>query len=275
MAGLVLGLAGASACASGPDRPLEFGIFPYLNARALLTVYAPLQDYLERELKRPVSLSTAPGFEEFHQRTVRGDYDLVLTPPHFARLAQSEAGYVPIDIFTRVLHPVFVVKRDDPITTVTGLRGRRIVVPDRLALVSIMAIRYLREQGMRPGQDYALDVSTSHASAVYSVTQGEYDAAVTEAAAFGQIAPEVRANLRVLAVFGSMPHIMFAAHPRLSAPTIARLKTLLMEFANASPEGQRFIQASGFEGIRPVTPADLRTVDPYAHELKRLLGVKP
>jgi phosphonate transport system substrate-binding protein len=107
---LCLALAGAAASAAAPARLLaqtaaatpafEIGLLPNISARVLLAQYQPLRDFLSRELKRPVQLSTAPDWATFHQRTVALEYDLVITAAHLARLAQLERGHLPLVSYT-------------------------------------------------------------------------------------------------------------------------------------------------------------------------------
>lgn len=273
---LSAGIFGMPVQAAPSDKPLEVGVFPYLSARALLVTYTPLKDYLEVRLHRLVTISSAPDFREFHERTLRGEYDLVITPPHFAWLAQTDARYIPINVYTKVLRTVFVVARDSPIKSVAGLRAKTIAIPDRLAIVSIMGLKHMRDMGLEPGRDFTLREFTSHASAAYSVQHRETDAVIVGMTVFQkQIPEEVRHDLRVLATLGNVPNIMFAAHPRLGQTTVERLRTLLVTFANDSPGGKDFIKASGFEGIRPVTEADKKRIEPYARELKTLLEQAP
>jgi phosphonate transport system substrate-binding protein len=256
--------------------PLEVGIFPYLSPRALLAQHAPMKEYLEAQLGRPLNLSTASSFRDIFERTRSGEYGLVILPPHLARLAQVEAGYVPVAVYSKALKGVIAVRRDSPYRKARDLAGKHIVAPDRVAIVTFIGVQYLREQGLQAGANYTLSTSTSHSSAAYSVIQKEFDAVITERAAFEkQIPDDVRANLRVLATMGNTPHVMFLAHPRLGKEQIERLRELLPKFANETPEGRQFIEKSGFEGIRAVTEADLRALDVYLPELRRMLEQIP
>lgn len=271
----VLCFATCSALAASHTM-LEMGVFPYLSPRAVLAVHAPMKEYLEAQLARPVNMSTAPGFKDMYERTRGGEYDVVILPPHLARLAQIEAAYVPVAIYSKVLKGLIVVRRDSPYQKIGDLAGKSIIAPDRLAMVTFIGMQHLREQGLQAGAHYTLFTSTSHSSAAFSVMQKEFDAAVTERAAFEkQIPNEIRNNLRVLATMGSVPHVMFMAHSRLGREQIERLRETLIRFAVESAEGRQFIEKGGWEGIRAVTDADMRAMDVYIPELRRLLERAP
>lgn len=267
-------MVGQAAAAGAPM--LEVGIFPFLSPRAVLAMHAPMKDYLEARLARPVNMSTAPGFRDIYERTRSGEYDLAILPPHLARLAQIEAGYVPVAIYSKVLKGLLVVRRDSPYQKTADLSGKAIVAPDRLAIVTFLGMRHLKEHGLQAGVHYTLSTSTSHSSAAFSVMQREFDAVVTERAAFEkQIPEETRSNLRVLATMGNVPHVMFVAHPRLGREQSERLRETLIRFAVEPAEGREFVEKGGWEGIRAVTDADLRALDVYVPELRRLLEQTP
>ena len=99
---LLFALGGASA----DNTTIEIGILPTLSTRTILATYQPLREYVEEKLGQPVTLVTAADYRTFLDRTQRGEYRFVVTAPHYARLAQSEAGYVPMVRLTRLKPPV-------------------------------------------------------------------------------------------------------------------------------------------------------------------------
>ena len=87
--------------------PLEIGVLPNISARALMAQYQPMREFLERELKRSVQVSTAPNWVAFHQRTMADEYDIVITASHVARLAQVERRYIPILVYVPDINKTF------------------------------------------------------------------------------------------------------------------------------------------------------------------------
>jgi len=268
MAGFIgFALLSASAVRAA-ESVLEVGVFPYLSTQAILTTYQPVRSHLETALKRPVQLSTAQDFSAFVARTQRGDYDLVITAPHFARLAQREAGYVPLAQYTRELRGIVVVAANSPVKSITELRGQSIATPSRLAIVSMMGLRLLAIGGLRPGRDFSLQVASSHTSAVLSVKNGENAAALTEAGTLQQMPVELARSVRVLATTGRVQNAVYLAHARLGRAERERLQTELLRFAKDTEAGRAFLKSSGFGGLRAVTEKDLHVLDSYMDELK-------
>lgn len=267
----LFGLALISTPVRAAPPSLEIGVFPYLSTRTVLTIHQPLRQYLEKASGRAAQLFTAPDFKTFIERTQHGDYDIVVTAPHFARLAQTEAGFVPLAMYTRELRGLVVVAKQSPYKDIGELRGQTIAIPNRLAIVSSMSLQLLRDRGLQPGSDFKLLAAASHNSGVLSVQRGEAQAAIVSVTALQQMPDELKDSVRVLATTDQVPHVMYLAHSRLGAAETERIRAALLHFAE-SPEGRAFLQANGFEGIRPVNEADLKRMDPYVTELKSMLG---
>ncbi len=269
----LLGLCLAALPARAADAPpaaLEMGVFPNLSPRAVIQLYQPLRLFLEKELRRPVNLYTAPDFATFVARTQKGEFDLLVTAPHFARLAQSEARYAPLANYAKRLQALIVVSGARTAPSLSGLRGGTIAIPDRVAVMSMMGIQKLRDAGLDPETDLTLFDARTHSNAAVSVQRGQTDAAIIGSVPFAQLPAEVRDQLKVLATVPPIPNQFILAGPHLPAPEREKLRAALFNFA-ASPEGKRFLETNGFGGLSPAKDADLKAMDRYAQEAKRLL----
>jgi phosphonate transport system substrate-binding protein len=268
--GLILLLGLAQPALAAVSGPIELGVFPYLSTRALLDLYQPVRLHLAAETGRAVNLFTATSFKRYADQTQQGVYDIVVTAPHFARLAQREGGYVPLAIYTREWRGIVVVAHDSPIQGLQDLKGKRIATPSQLALVTIMGRQLLRENGLPPKSAVTMLDEGSHNNAVFALQSAQADAAITERAALAQMPTELKRNLRVIAQTPPVPHVMYLAHPRLGQAEIKRIQAGLLNFPETA-EGRAFLRDNGIEGMRPVNEADLSSMDPYLKELKHLL----
>ena len=254
------------------DTTLEIGILPYLSVRTVLTTYQPLQQYLQDRLQRPVLFVTAPNMRTFVERTQRGEYRFVLTAPHFARLAQQEAGYLPMLRTKRDLYGVLLVDKDSPLRHVSELRGETVATPDSIAIINMLGAQLLRANGLKPGKDVELRAMPSHDTAVLALQKGDTAAAIVSVTALQQMPEELKNNIRTLAISNGIPHIMFLAHPKAPRREVADMTTLLLAFAENTPEGRRFMGDTGYIGLRPPTAREMKSLDPYVGDLKTLLG---
>lgn len=269
-----LGLMAASAAADPPVRPLQIGVLPNLSARVILQHYQPMREYLERGLKRPVEIRTAPDFKTFYQRTQKGEYDLVVTAAHFARLAQIEAGYVPMVCYEPPISGLVIMAKDRPLRSIQDLRGGALAFANPQSLVALRGFQWLADQGLRRGNDFSVAQTRTEDSLGQMLLTGGATAAILSGGEFRQIPEEQRARLAVFTVFAEVPSLALLTHPRLPPAEAAALRAQMLTFPDA-PEGKQFFSVSGFRGLREISPADLKALDPYLEETRRmLLGAK-
>lgn len=269
---LLLGFAASAMVQSAQQAPLEIGVFPYLSTRALLGTYQPLQQYLEQVLHRPVNLVTAPDMRAFAERTQEGAYTYVVTAPHFARLAQLEAGYRPLLRATRNLAGALLVRKNSDIRNIEDLRGKRVATPDSWTIISVLGLDLFRRNGLVPGKDVTIQALPTHNSAVVSLQNGAVDAAVVSLTAFIQMTQEQRAGLRILTQTREVPHVMYLANAKVSAAEAEAFALMLNHFVEHTPEGKQFIESLGYQGLRAPTELELRSLDPYLDMLKANLA---
>ncbi len=254
------------------DAALQVGVLPTLNTRQLLTNYQPLRIYLERELQRPVELFTAPDFKRFHQVTLTGDFDLVLTAPHLARLAQVDAGFQPLATYLSANRAVLITPKAKPIGKVGDLRGHNLAIFDPLALITLHAQEWLEEQGLMAGRDFQKTVFPSHVSVALAVQNGTSLLGVISPAGLKQLPPDTLEQIQVFKELPQIPALIWVMHPRMGKSD--RLQGALLRFAD-SPEGAQFYGGNAYKGMRPVTADELRLLDRSAREVKRLMQDSP
>lgn len=247
------------------EEALKLGVIPYLSTRSLLAFYEPVQKALETRLGRRVELLTSPDYTTFHQRTLAGQYDIVITNPVYGRIAQKEAGYEPAARAATNLSPLLIVPAKSAAAGVADLNGKTIAITEQTATITQIGQQYLRQQGVL---DAKFVVTRSHTNSIAFLERGEADAAISSATALKQAAPASRANVRVLQEIGSqVPPIMYLLAPGRKGLNAAGLRDALIEFAGTDA-GKRYIEALGHEGILPVAAKDMAALDVYAEELK-------
>ena len=269
---LILTVAPGMALAKSvmPVKILQIGVLPTLSARVLLKNYQPLQIYLERTLKRPVELTTAPDFKTFHFNTIEGKYDVVVTAAHLARLAQTEAKYEPLAGYKAANRAVLLEAKDQPLRSIQDLKGKALAFGDRNALVVSQTLNYLREQGLREGLDYTLLEIQSHNSAAYSVQNHQSALGITSPSGYKNIPDSIKDNIKIFATLPELPSLTWMAHVRM-ASDIPRIKAALLGFTPDLEEGRQFFETTGYIGIREVTSDEMKALDPYAQDISNRL----
>lgn len=261
----------ASGAHAAGERPLTLAVVPYLSARAIVQLYRPLQEHLERALQRPVRLVSAPDYLTYLDKTAKREYDVVATSPAFGRLAQVETGYVPLLRAQNSLEVLLVTLKDSPVQDVAGLRGQTIATTDALATLTLAGQRALKERGLVPGRDVTVRATNSHANSLAAMQRGDAMAAISSSTTLRQIPPAAAEQLRVLAVLSTTTPLMYMASPALAPSEVEALRRTMMEFANATPAGQKFVAELGHGGLAPLTARDMASLDPLVADLKTQL----
>lgn len=274
--GGMLALSASSALPAAaqmqPAQParMVFGIVPYLPARRLIELYAPLQPVFEGVLGQEVRFSSAPNYAEHLARMRAGHYDIVADALIHARLAQRELGHVPLARTLAPLEPVLAVRADAPVQTVEQLKwgAIAIAVTDRSASLGLIGLRFLHDLNRVAGRDFRLVISGTHANSLQRLLAGEVEAAIVSRTTLAQVDVALTSRVRVLMPLGrGLSAVVYHVAPRLGSLAPALAKALL-DFA-AQPVGQSFVAALGHLGLAPATDAEMKALDPLAVEFYR------
>ncbi len=263
-------LAGASprwVRAQATLPPLRLAVHPYASTLALIATHRSLTQYLSIRLGRPVEFYTAPNFEAFVESLQAGEYDIAIAPPHFALLAMDEQ-YWPILHYAARLEPLLVVRNDSNLKKLEDLKGKRIAMADRSALIRLATVKWLADLGLRSDRDYSIVERPSHAASVSSALAGDVDAGLSTASALRQMPENVRQRVRSLPLGLNLPHLFTLLHQRNGDALRRQLRTALLDFQE-TPEGQKFLLESGFKGYDEISEADIKVVRPYAELYRR------
>jgi phosphonate transport system substrate-binding protein len=272
LAATVLAPAALRAQTASPAAALEIGLLPNISARVLLTQYQPLRDFLAREMKRPVQLSTAPDWATFQQRTVALEYDLVITAAHLARLAQLERGHLPLVSYSPDIKAMVVCSAAKPIKQITDLRGQTLVLSNPQSLVTLRGMQWLAENGLQPGKDFRSIKTPTDDSVGSVVVRGDAIAAMLSGGEFRAIPDAIKSQLQVVTTFAEVPGFVAMANPKMTQGDAQTLRGKLLQFAQASDEGKAFFAATGFSGMREVPAGLMEGLDPYVAATRKLLG---
>lgn len=252
-------------------QPLQVGVVPYISARVLVATYEPMRLYLEQVLGRPVKIYTASGFRQFFLNAKNGDYDLIITSGHLARILQKEYQFTPLLRYSTGGSGLIVVALNSPLKTLQDLRGQVIALPDQLSLASIVCMTFLREKGMNPGTDFQPLEVPSFASAILSVQKGTAGAAISAPAALAQMPLDLHESVQAIMNTGEFISQVLLVHPRLGKSEVEQINKALLRFGNESNEGKQFLYSTGFGSIIPATARDMSSLDRYIAETRRLL----
>jgi phosphonate transport system substrate-binding protein len=270
---------------------LRFGVFPHLSGKLLLERYHPLVTYLEARLGRPIVVTSAPDFATFTRRVAEGRYDIYVTAPHLAAYHEKHQHDLRLVRYSEELYAMLIVASDAPIDDVAGLRGKTILVADRLAVTTMMVREILARHGvgldalsvLAPGVTAPATASQaradtallkdgkSHNNIVLAVADGRETAAMVASQAYLSVPEQQRNRTRVLAQAPSIPHVMYMARADLPSVDYRAIKEALLAF---TPEGAGavFFAAIKSRGFIPISDTDMRRLAPLEHFAEMELG---
>ncbi len=237
-------------------KPIKIGLLPYLSPDFLMTRYAPFINYVGEQLNCPISVATAPNFPTYIKRAHNNTYDLYVTAPHFAALAEQEHGFRRIARLSRELDGAMVVHVDSPYTSISQLKGKKLATPDHLAIITILGELALQDHGIDPTKDIIIKSAPSHNTALLEVIEKRADAAVVSAAVYESMDPKLKKKLRLIFSTSRVPHMMFLASPNVSDEDYKKLKEVVLQFT-ANGDGKAYFEESGYVDMVPITEADM------------------
>jgi phosphonate transport system substrate-binding protein len=263
---LAVGLAAAvvrmPALAASETDELIFGIYPYLSSSQTVAQYSPLGDHLAKALGRPVSLRSAPDFEQFIARCRKGEYDIIFTAPHLGRLAEQRDGYHALAQTGYAIVVVLLTRTDGPIHKLTDLQGRSLAVGSKLSMSYQMIDRALTEQGLSIGRDVRFVSTANFSNVLEALVRKEADAGATGTLLWDNAPPEKHNVLREIWRSQTVPGFLLLAHPRIGAAALKRLDQALVDF-NGTPAGKTYFEKTQQIDFRPVSAATMKSIDPY------------
>jgi phosphonate transport system substrate-binding protein len=252
--------------AAWAESEITFGLFPYVTTGQLIALHTPLKNYISETLGRPVVLVTAPDFAAFDQRTHAGDYDLILTAPHFGRVAERRDGYRRLARTLHEVRGVFLVRTESSLHDLADLKGKSVMMAQPLSILYQLAQETLRQHGLVAGKNITVIDTRTHNNALYAPLRNEADVGMTGVLLWETFKGEQKEQLRMIGATPGVAGFMLMAHKRLAPRDVARLRTAILGFAK-TPAGERYFADTGLRGFARIDDATMRRLDPYTRVL--------
>ena len=259
-------LCGVGAVAQAQTQAVfRLGIAPHTSARVILEMYQPLRLQLEKALGVPVEVVTAPDFTEFAKRMLHQDYDIAVTTGHQARLAQTDADYLPLITYSAEFRAVALMAGGSKYKTAKDLRGLPVLGLSPTSLVTLWGQHWMKQNGNLDTLRY---VSASD-SVARLVLSGEAAAGFTSLANYQSLPRDLQSQMRFLVISEPLAGRVYMLNKRQAARKDL-MDATLNQFA-ASAEGKAYFEKYKLEGYRKLKPKELELMEPYAKETRQTL----
>lgn len=252
---------------SGASSPFSIGVLPNVSARVIAVHYQPMQDYFQRELEQKVEIATASDFRAFHENTMKGAYQAVVTAANLGRVSQVDGKWLPVAIYEPAIPGLLVTGAGNAEASPAQLRGKVLAVANPQSLVVLRGLQWLGEQGLQSGRDFRLVRAGNEDSLAPLIRSGEAPMAMMSMGEFRSIGESLRKELRIAAEFARVPGFVVLVNPSLPAAARERFAGAMARFP-ASEEGKRFFALSGFSSIRALRPGELEGLDAFVAQTR-------
>jgi len=259
IAAFVLSLATTAGTAAVAE-PLILGVHPYLLPAEIVTRFAPLADYLDRQLGRRVQVRVGRDYDQHIEAIGRDSIDIAYVGPASYVKLVARHGVKPllarIEINGKPSVTAYIVTRSDsPLRKLAELRGKHFAFGDiNSTMGTVVAQHVLRRSGAGLENLGGYRYLGSHRNVALGVLSGDYDAGAVRK----EIYDELQARgLRVLAKLPEVSEHLFVARSDLPAAQVKGLRRALLGLKNA-PGGGAILQAIDKEmtAMVPVSDAD-------------------
>ncbi|ATB69195.1 hypothetical protein SJPD1_1083 [Sulfurospirillum diekertiae] len=250
--------------------PLRVGIAPHSSPRIIFESHQDLKLFLEAYFHRPVQIMTAKSFSEFSKKCNQGEsYDMILTSPNLALLAQRLASYVPLMTYTKGLETIILSRSQDVL--IKAPKPLRVAGQDPVSFATLCAEEWLESQGLHEDHDlnYVYYISASDSLATILV-RDEVDLAIMSLPNYLKLTDELRSHVTILYHSPARPSRIFLAK-EANGVSVEEWGKALSAFSK-SPEGSKHLETTQLEAFKMLTPDALEDLNGIANKTLKRLG---
>ena len=259
-------------------QPLKLGIHPFLSSSEIIRRFKPLADYLGRELKLPVTIEIADSYKTHIRNVGTGAVDVAFMGPASYVILTGEYGPQPILAAfetngKRTFRGVIVTRQENPITSLSQLKGKRFAFGDRDSTMSYFVPRHmLLKAGIDVQALAERQFLTNHDNIAIGVLAGDFDAGSLKEDVFRLYERE---GLKAIAFSQEFGDHLFLMGAKSSASMTQAVRQALLGLKDR-PEGRAILGAiqKDLSALVPATDSEYANLRAVLKELETV-GVKP
>jgi phosphonate transport system substrate-binding protein len=266
---LVLLLSGISAswANDAPSDNYTFGVFPYLSATSLESIYLPVSIEMSKALGKKVRFRTSTEYKIFFDKLKQQSFDIALIQPFWYPAAVDQYNYVPLVRYGEPLAARIIVLSNSPITTIDDLKGKIIATPPAIVPIVHLAKRALQDHGLNPEKDLQLKAFRTVDSCIKQVVIGNASACVAPNHAHSNIKHKIQTPMRLILESPGIPNISLVVHSRVPPEEREKIKNLLLSWGESGSDARKkLLNSIGTNGFIPSNDGDYEVVRTFLRE---------
>lgn len=245
------------------ETSIRLGLFPYVNPAKLIEHHKLFVEYLEASTGVRIQIVTSADYQTFLQRTRDNEFDIILTAPHFGRLAEIRDGYQRIAMTSHDVQGIYMVKSDSRIQNMTELKSKRLTIAEPSSIIYRIVVQQLREEyGLENGKNIEIISSGNHNNAIYALIRGESEVTVTGINLYRGFIKTRGLIVRKIGETKKIPGFMFMANRDVSVQLVEQFKSAALDFS-ATDAGKNYV----FHGYKEIDDNTMRLLDTYTNNL--------
>jgi len=226
-----------------------------LTATDILFRYEGFKPVVEKALGAPITLIAVRDSKELRRYLASSSFALVLSrPADVLAEAVRDHGYQAVVSSTEPAHAIFIVKKDSPLTSITDIKGKKIVTPDRYAYMWRIANAMMRDNKI-PMANEQVRTMSDQAAIGWSMESGFFDVGVV--ASFSGVGRTwEKKGGRVIARSPELPNTPMIASPKISSGQVQKLRAALVSL-DSTPGGGAILKNIGIVGFKEASSRSL------------------
>jgi phosphonate transport system substrate-binding protein len=266
-------VAPAPPVAAAPAEELVIGVLPNVGAAVLQGQYDHVRRYLERQNPFKVRIVVPGNFKAFFDAMVAGEYDVAVSAPNLARVAQLDRGLVPLGMYEPRIGALFITSAERAVAGPREVAGLAVGFANPQSLVALYGQQWLRGANLEPGRDYEVKAARSDLGIGRMLLTGDVVAAIMSNGEFRALPADESSRLKIVEVFARIPNFIWLANPKMAPAKVDRLRTQLKAMFADKDDGAAFARATGLSGLVDVDDSALRELDAFNAPTRRAMGV--
>lgn len=267
--GMVLGLAlgwGTSALAqksgvsAGDPKgrlilAINEGAAGNVTATDIAFRYEQFKQIVEKAVGAPITLVAVRDARSLRKSVQTSAFAIILSrPADVLAEAVRDYGYQAIVVSQEPAHALFIVKKESPLKTISDVKGKSILTPDRYAYMWRIANAMMRDNKISMSREQVRAMS-DQAAIGWSMEGGFFDVGVV--ASFSGVGRTWEKNGgRVIARSPELPNTPMIASQKISPAQIQKLRGALIALRN-NENGAAVLKDIGVPGFKEASSQSL------------------
>lgn len=230
------------------------GVVPQFEARKLHKIWTPILKEIEKRSGIALTFKGVRDIPAFEQGLSRGEYDFAYMNPYHLIVANQEQGYLPLvrDVGRR-LYGIIVVAKNSPIQRIADLDGKIVAfpAPNALGAALIPRAEFARDFNIDVVESYV----KSHSSVYLNVALGSASAGGGVQKTLDRQPENIRSRLRVIYNTTKVAPHPIAAHPRIPASDVEKIRQAFIEMG-ATEAGAQLLAKIPMKKLGPASLMD-------------------